>query len=51
MQAGSGMDHPDVVVCGAGMAGAAAAYHLAVRQHVPNVVVVDEREPLTLTSD
>jgi glycine/D-amino acid oxidase-like deaminating enzyme len=45
------MAHADVVVCGAGMAGAAAAYHLAVRQHVPNVVVVDEREPLTLTSD
>jgi glycine/D-amino acid oxidase-like deaminating enzyme len=45
------MAHPDVVVCGAGIAGAAAAYHLAVRQRVPNVIVVDEREPLTLTSD
>lgn len=45
------MTDPEIVVCGAGMAGAAAAYHLAVRQRVPNVVVVDEREPLTLTSD
>jgi len=41
----------EVVICGAGMAGAAAAYHLTVRHHVPNVVIVDEREPLTLTSD
>jgi len=45
------MTAADVVVCGAGMAGAAAAYHLAVRHRVPNVVIVDEREPLTLTSD
>src|SRR5687768_10381283 len=45
------MVNAEVVVCGAGMAGAAAAYHLAVRQRVPNVVIVDEREPLTLTSD
>ena len=32
------------------MAGAATAYHLAVR-HGLGVVLVDEREPLTLTSD
>ena len=41
----------DVVVCGAGIAGVAAAYHLAVEQRVGRVVIVDEREPLTLTSD
>lgn len=41
----------DVVICGAGIAGIAAAYHLAVRQGVRRVVLVDEREPLTLTSD
>src|SRR6187431_3111515 len=41
----------DVVVCGAGIAGAAAAYHLAARQKVGRVVVIDEREALTLTSD
>ena len=45
------MASADIVVCGAGMAGAAAAYQLAVRHRVPNVVIVDEREPLTLTSD
>ncbi|MEP6733804.1 MAG: FAD-binding oxidoreductase [bacterium] len=41
----------DVVICGAGIAGVAAAYHLAVRHGVERVVLVDEREPLTLTSD
>ena len=41
----------DVVVCGAGIGGATAAYHLAVRQRAGRVVLIDEREPLTLTSD
>lgn len=41
----------EVVICGAGIAGVAAAYHLAVRQGISGVVLVDEREPLTLTSD
>lgn len=41
----------EVVICGAGIAGIAAAYHLAVKQGIGNVVLVDEREPLTLTSD
>jgi glycine/D-amino acid oxidase-like deaminating enzyme len=41
----------DVVVCGAGIAGVAAAYHLAARPTVGRIVLVDEREPLTLTSD
>ena len=41
----------DVVICGAGMAGIAAAYHLAVRRGVKGVMLVDERAPLTLTSD
>ena len=41
----------DVVVCGAGIAGVAAAYHLAVRFGVSRVVLIDERDPLTLTSD
>jgi len=41
----------DVVICGAGIAGVAAAYHLAVRRGVRGVVLVDERPPLTLTSD
>jgi sarcosine oxidase, subunit beta len=41
----------EVVICGAGIAGVAAAYHLAVRRGVRSVVIVDERPPLTLTSD
>ncbi|MCZ6677429.1 MAG: FAD-dependent oxidoreductase [Candidatus Poribacteria bacterium] len=41
----------DIVICGAGMAGIAAAYHLAVRHGVKNITLVDERQPLTLTSD
>jgi glycine/D-amino acid oxidase-like deaminating enzyme len=41
----------DVVICGAGIAGIAAAYHLAVKHGVEKVVLVDERSPLSLTSD
>ena len=41
----------DVVICGAGMAGIAAAYHLAVRGGIKDILLVDEREPLTLTSN
>ncbi|MCP4429000.1 MAG: FAD-binding oxidoreductase [Chloroflexi bacterium] len=41
----------EIVICGAGIAGIAAAYYLTVKQGVRDVVLVDEREPLTLTSD
>lgn len=41
----------EVVICGAGIAGISVAYHLAVRHGVRDVVIVDERAPLTLTSD
>lgn len=41
----------DVVICGAGIAGIATAYHLAVRRGQKNVVLIDERPPLSLTSD
>jgi len=40
-----------VVICGAGIAGVSAAYHLAARHAVRNVLLVDERPPLSLTSD
>src|SRR5580765_2288022 len=40
-----------VVICGAGIAGVATAYHLAVRRGMRGIVLVDERAPLTLTSD
>jgi len=41
----------NVVICGAGIAGISAAYHLSVRQGIQDVLLVDERPPLTLTSD
>jgi glycine/D-amino acid oxidase-like deaminating enzyme len=41
----------DVVICGAGIAGLSAAYHLTTRFGVKRVILVDEREPMTLTSD
>ncbi len=41
----------DAIICGAGISGIAAAYHLAVRQRVGRVLLVDERAPMTLTSD
>jgi sarcosine oxidase, subunit beta len=41
----------EIVICGAGIAGIAAAYHLAVRHGMSDVVLVDERPPLSLTSD
>src|SRR4029079_2462019 len=44
-------DTTDVVGCGAGIAGLAAAYHLCARQRVGRVVVVDELPPMSLTTD
>ena len=41
----------DIVIIGAGIAGVSAAYHLAVRHRAGNVLLVDPRSPLTLTSD
>ncbi|MGD2042802.1 MAG: FAD-binding oxidoreductase [Acidimicrobiia bacterium] len=41
----------EVVVIGAGIAGVSTAFHLSVRHGVTDVVVVDPRPPLTLTSD
>jgi glycine/D-amino acid oxidase-like deaminating enzyme len=41
----------EVVICGAGIAGISAAYHLAVRHGIDDVILVDERPPLSLTSD
>lgn len=41
----------EIVIIGAGIAGVSAAYHLAVVQGVHDVMIVDPRPPLTLTSD
>jgi glycine/D-amino acid oxidase-like deaminating enzyme len=40
-----------VVICGAGIAGVAAAYHLAVEHGHPDVTIVEMGHPLSLTSD
>jgi glycine/D-amino acid oxidase-like deaminating enzyme len=42
---------PDAVVIGAGIAGVSAGYELTVRHGIGNVVLIDPRPPLTLTSD
>jgi len=44
-------DSFEVVICGAGIAGISAAYHLAVKRGFKNVALVDERPPMSLTSD
>jgi glycine/D-amino acid oxidase-like deaminating enzyme len=41
----------NVVIVGAGIAGVSAAYHLTARHGRGDVVLVDPRPPLTLTSD
>jgi glycine/D-amino acid oxidase-like deaminating enzyme len=41
----------DIVIVGAGIAGVSAAYHLTVAHGVSDVVLVDPRPPLSLTSD
>src|SRR6476660_7477785 len=41
----------DVVLCGAGIAGISAAYHLTVRYGLRDVVLVDNQPPLSMTSD
>src|SRR5262245_50400446 len=41
----------EAVICGAGIAGVAAAYELAVKPGLRDVVLVDQGAPLSLTSD
>jgi glycine/D-amino acid oxidase-like deaminating enzyme len=45
------MKSADVVICGAGIAGISVAWQLAVKHGMKRVVLVDERAPMTLTSD
>lgn len=45
------MSKVNVVICGAGIAGISAAYFLAVRHGFRDILLVDERDPLSLTSD
>ena len=41
----------EIVIVGAGIAGISAAFHLAVREGVDGVVLVESGDPLALTSD
>jgi sarcosine oxidase, subunit beta len=41
----------EIVICGAGIAGISAAYHLSVKNGIDNIFLLDERPPLSLTSD
>jgi glycine/D-amino acid oxidase-like deaminating enzyme len=45
------MTKAKVLICGAGIAGISAAYHLAVIHGMNEILLVDERPPLSLTSD
>lgn len=50
----NGSRSADIVICGAGIAGVAAAYELAVRRGLgrsQRILLVDPLPPLTLTSD
>ena len=40
-----------IVICGAGLAGISAAYYLAIEHGCENVVIVEQGNPLSLTSD
>src|SRR5512134_2445487 len=40
----------DIVICGAGITGVAAAHYLS-KAGVRNILLLDERAPLSLTSD
>ena len=40
----------DIIICGAGIAGVSAAYYLA-KAGAKNILLLDERSPLSLTSD
>ena len=44
-------DQYQVLICGAGIAGVSTAYFLAVHRGVKDILLVDERAPLSLTSD
>ncbi len=44
-------DSTEVLICGAGIAGISTAYFLAVQHGIQDILLIDERPPLTLTSD
>ncbi len=47
----NGKPHADIVICGAGIAGVAAAYFLSLKARQRDIVLVEEGAALSLTSD
>jgi glycine/D-amino acid oxidase-like deaminating enzyme len=45
------MTERKIVICGAGIAGVAAAYHLVIKHDADDVTLIDKGHPLSLTSD
>lgn len=45
------MEKYNVAICGAGIAGISTAYYLAVKFGISKILLIDERDPLSLTSD
>ena len=45
------MQQQNVVICGAGIAGISTAFQLCVNHGVQDILLIDERPPLSLTSD
>ncbi len=41
----------DIIICGAGIAGISAAWHLAARHGISDILLIEEGSPLMLTSD
>ena len=41
----------NVIICGAGIAGVSAAYYLATKYSINDILLIDKNPPLTLTSD
>jgi sarcosine oxidase, subunit beta len=44
-------DSYEVIICGAGIAGISVAYHLAVKNGIRDILLVDQGPPFSLTSD
>ena len=40
----------EIVICGAGIAGVATAYYLAVKHDQMNIILIDKNLPMSLTT-
>jgi len=44
------MENSQIAICGAGIAGIATAYYLAVKYHQKNIILIDKNLPMSLTT-